>query len=311
MKIFVCPWVGNTSTMVPDFEEAAYNIEHFLTDGKKVGAIGTIITVWNDDGETMYAPGWWSIVYGAACAWEPGLTNVKEFNQKYDWAFYRNTDHRFANALMSLGHLNEVMRAGKPIETFDMHYGGARDTLFWQDPFSPAGRKEVERLLPVASLVRRTAEDAYTVFANGESRARRNADTLESMKFAALRLDALGMRYQFDQEISDRYADAVTQQQEKKLGTARSDFSDISSTNGRLQDLRDYTTRLTELYRQLWLSENLPTWMPNMLQLYERNSDLWQGLIAKYSELRAALSNGQPLPSAESLGLLPGQQSSK
>ena len=72
MKIFVCPWVGNTSVMVPDYEEAAYNIEHFITDGKKVGAIGTIITVWNDDGETLYAPGWWSIVYGAACAWEPG-----------------------------------------------------------------------------------------------------------------------------------------------------------------------------------------------------------------------------------------------
>ena len=107
--------------MVPDYEEAAYNIEHFLTDGKKVGAIGALITVWNDDGETMYAPGWWSIVYGAACAWEPGLTNVNEFNRKYDWAFYRNTDHRFADALMSLWHLNEIMRAGKPIVSFDLH----------------------------------------------------------------------------------------------------------------------------------------------------------------------------------------------
>ena len=310
-KIFVCPWVGNTSVIVPDYEEAAYNIEHFLTDGKKVGAIGTIITVWNDDGETMYAPGWWSIVYGAACAWEPGLTNVKEFNRKYDWAFYRNTDHRFADALMSLSHLNEVMRAGKPVETFDMHYGGASDSLFWQNPFSPAGQKEVERFLPVASLIRRTAEKDYTVFATSASRAKRNAASLESMKFAALRMDALGMRYQFAQEISDRYADAVTQQQDNKLGNAGSDISDISSTNGRLQDLRDYTTRLTELYRKLWLSENLPNWMPNMLQLYKRNSDLWQGLIAKYLGLRSNLSSGKPLPSADSLGLLPAQQSSQ
>jgi len=256
----------------------------------------------------MFAPGWWSIVYGAACAWEPGETRVKEFNRKYDWAFYRNTDHRFANALMSLGHVNEIMRAGKPVETFDMHYGGTSDSLFWQDPFSPAGRKEVERLLPVASLIRRTAEEAYTVFANGATRARRNADTLQSMKFAALRIDALGMRYQFAQEISDRYADAVAQQG-KDRRMAGSDLGDISSTDGRLQDLRDYTTRLTEMYRKLWLSENLPTWMPNMLQLYKRNSDLWQGLIAKYLELRRGLSNGKPLPSPESLGLLTGQQS--
>jgi hypothetical protein len=211
---------------------------------------------------------------------------VKEFNQKYDWAFYRNTDHRFANALMSLGHVNEVMRAGKPIETFDLGYGGARDTLFWQDPFSPAGRKQVERLLPVASLIRRTAENAYTVFADGESRAKRNADTLESMRFGALRVDALGMRYQFAQEISDRYADAVAQAGGKNRRMASADLEDIQSTNGRLEDLRDYTTRLTELYRQLWLSENLPTWMPNMLQLYKRNSDLWQDLIAKFSGIR-------------------------
>jgi len=311
MKIFVCPWVGNTSVMVPDYEEAAYNIEHFITDGKKVGAIGTIITVWNDDGETLYAPGWWSIVYGAACAWEPGLTNVKEFDRKYDWAFYRNTDHRFADALMSLGHVNEIMRAGKPIDTFDLQYGGARDYLFWHDPFSPTGRSDVQKMLPVASLMRQTAEDAYNVFADSASRAKRNGYTLESMKFAALRIDALGMRYQFAQEISDRYADAVSQAGGKGHPMASADLEDIQSTNGRLEDLRDYTTRLTELYRQLWLSENLPAWMPNMLQLYKRNSDLWQKLIAKFSGIRYGFYDGQPLPSAESLGLLPAQQNAQ
>jgi hexosaminidase len=311
MKIFVCPWVGNTSVMVPDYEEAAYNIEHFITEGKKAGAVGTIITVWNDDGETLYSPGWWSIVYGAACAWEPGLTDVKEFNQKYDWAFYRNPDHRFADALMSLSHMNEIMRAGKPADAFDMQYGGASDTLFWHDPFSPTGRSDIQKMLPVASLMRRTAENAYTVFADSASRAKRNAYTLESMKFAALRIDVLGMRYQFAQEISNRYADAVAHAGGKDHEMASADLEDIQSTNGRLEDLRDYTTRLTDLYRQLWLSENLPTWMPNMLQLYQRNSDLWQELIAKFSGIRYGFYDGQPLPSAESLGLLPGQQSAK
>jgi hexosaminidase len=309
MKIFVCPWVGNTSVIVPDYEEAAYNIEHFLTDAKKAGAVGTIITVWNDDGETLYAPGWWSIIYGAACAWEPGETSVEDFNRKYDWDFYRNTDHRFAKTMMSLSHLNEIMRAGKPVQTFDMHYGGASDGLFWQNPFSPLGQKEVGKELPVASLIRRTAEEAYTIFADSASRAKRNEDTLASLRFAALRLDALGMRYQFAQEISDRYADAVQQSQDNHQGTGSADLSDISSTNGRLQDLRDYTTRLTELYRELWLSENLPTWLPNMLQLYQRNSDLWQDLIAKFDTLRSEYGQGQALPSPDSLGLLPPQPS--
>jgi len=92
---------------------------------------------------------------------------------------------------------------------------------------------------------------------------------------------------------------------------AAGDLEDIESTNGRLEDLRDYTTRLTELYRKLWLSENLPNWMPNMLQLYKRNSDLWQGLIAKFSAIRNGFYDKQPLPSAESLGLLPPQPGAK
>lgn len=307
MKVFVCPWVGNTSLMVPDYEEAAYNIEGFLSDGKKAGAIGTDVTVWNDDGESLYGPNWWSIVYGAACAWEAGRTDVREFNQKFDWAFYRNTDHRFAEAIWELGHVNEVMRAGKPVETYDVKFGGTGDSLFWHDPFSPAGRTDMEKALPVVAEIRRAAEDAYRVFVEGASRGQRHPDVLQDLALAALKIDALGMRYEFMQEISDLYAAALAGQQGpgQRRRHAFADLSQIESTNGRLEDLRDYTTRLRELYRERWLAENLPTWLPNMLQLYDRNSQLWQDKIAQFQELQRRLSQSQPLPSAESLGLLP------
>ena len=305
MEIFVCPWAGNTSLMIPDYEEAAYNIRTFLTDGKKAGAIGTDITVWNDDGESLYGPNWWSIIYGAACAWELGSTDVPAFDGKFDWAFYRSDDHRFVQALKKLGHLNELMRGSGNAPAFDMRYGGANDALFWRDPVSPAGRADIEKMLPIASELRRTAEEAYTVLADDAGRATRNADTLADLRFAALKLDALGMRYQFIREISDRYADALLQLQSRDKRGVGGDLSDISSTNGRLQDLRDYTTRLRELYRELWLSENFPGWLPNMLQLYDRNSQMWHDLIAKFAGIRYDLAHGKPLPSPESLGLLP------
>ncbi len=305
MKIFVCPWVGNTNLMMPDYEEAAANIETFLTDGKKAGAIGTDITVWNDDGESLYGPNWWSIIYGAACAWEPAKTDLQDFDQKYDWAFHRNTDHRFTEALKKLSHINEMLRAGRTVQTYDQGYGGTSDALFWRDPFSPAGQNDVQKALPVVSQVRLAAEEAYTVFANNASRAQRNADTLADLRFAAVKLDALGMRYQFAQEISERYANAVAHQQDKDQRLVWNELSEIEGTNGRLQDLRDYTTRLRELYKELWLSENLPTWLPNMLQLYDRNSELWQGLISKFARIRRERGQGKPLPPADSLGLLP------
>jgi hexosaminidase len=303
LKIFVCPWVGNTSQIMPDYQGAAANISTFIADGKNVGAVGTDVTVWNDDGESLYGPNWWSIVYGAACAWEAGRTRVDDFNQKFDWAFYRNTDRRFAAALQKLSHINEVLRAGGIGQLYDLNFGGTDDALFWHDPFSGEGRTEAIKALPVADQVRRAAEDAYTVFAEDAGRALRNSDTLANLKFAALKLDALGMRYQFLREISQLYANAVAHEHDKDQSLTENELSEIESTNGRLEDLRDYTTRLRELYRELWLSENLPSWLPNILQLYDRNSQLWQDRIARFRTIQAEHGQGKPLPSADSLGL--------
>jgi len=305
MKILVCPWMGNTGLIMADYDEAAINIENFLSDGKQAGAIGANITAWNDSGEALYGLNWWSIVYGAACAWEPGRTQVDDFNRKYDWVFYRNTDHRLADAIQALSRINETMRGNRVGQMYDMEYGGTSDGLFWHDPFTPEGQSDVIKALPLASQVRTVAESAYTVLADNESRARRNADTLANLKFAALKIDALAMRYQWMKEISELYASALAHEHDKNQDVTDNELGEIESTNGRLEDLRDYTTRLRELYRQIWLSENLPDWLPNILQLYERNSQRWQDEIAKFARIQAEHGQGKPLPPADSLGLLP------
>lgn len=117
-------------------------------------------------------------------------------------------------------------------------------------------------------------------------RAQRNADTLKNLQFAALKLDALGMRYQYAKEIAALYADALAHQHDEDRRITESDLSDISSTNGRLQDLRDYTTRLTELYRELWLNENLSSWLPNILQFYQRNGQMWQDAMIRFAKIQ-------------------------
>jgi NAD(P)-dependent dehydrogenase (short-subunit alcohol dehydrogenase family) len=279
MKIIVCPWVGNTNLIMPDYEQAAHNIGHFVSEGKKVGAIGMDDTVWNDDGETLYGLNWWSIVYGAATAWEAGIPDAAALDQKYDWAFYRNTDHRFVEAIKQLSHINETLRKTDLGQVYGEDYGGTGNELFWHDPFSPQGQADAKRALPAAPQLRRMAEEAYSVFASSASRARRNADTLPYLEFAALKLDALGMRYIYLQEMAEAYANSLAHQNDPDKRLAEMGLWEITSTNGHLQDLREYTTKLSELYKQLWLSENLATWLPNMLQLYDRQSALWQNKI--------------------------------
>jgi len=190
LKFFVCPWVGNAHVIVPDYEAAAANIAVFVSEGKQRGAISVNVAVWSDDGE-IFAPNWWSIVYGAANAWETHKTDVQEFDQKYEWAFYRNSDHNIIRAIKGLGHINELIRDHGISFLYVSNFGGANNLLFWEDPFSLAARRDFERLLPVAPELRRTAEDALTVFKRSEQNVPRNADTLKSLEFAALKLDAL------------------------------------------------------------------------------------------------------------------------
>lgn len=304
MKMIVCPWVGSGSLIVPDYELAAYNIGHFLGEGKKVGALGMDNTVWNDDGETLYGLNWWSIVYGSAAAWEPGIPDVDTFNRKYDWAFYRNTDHRFADAIKQLSHINEILRRRDLGQVYGGDYGGTGDDLFWHDPFSPQGREDAEKALPVAPQIRAVAEAAYTVFVTGAPRARRNADTLAYLQWSALKLDALAMRYIYLQEMAEAYANSLAHAQDKDRFVAFMGLWQVESTNGRLEDLRDYTTKLRELYQQLWLEENLPTWLPNILQLYDRQSQMWQARIAQFKQIESDFAQKKALPPAESLGLM-------
>jgi hexosaminidase len=305
MKIIVCPWVGNTSLIIPDYEVAASNIANFIDEGKRAGALGVNVTVWNDDGETLFAPNWWSIVYGAANAWEQQKTEVGVFDQKFDWVFYRNADHRFTEALKKLSGLNELLHRQGIIYVYSSDFGGTNDSLFWRDPFSAGGRTDTDEIGPAASELRRIAEDSFTVFATSENHALRNADTLKYFEFAALKLDALGMRYQYLPEISRRYFRILANEKTAAPSQVDAELFQIQGINGPLIDLRDYTTRLRGLYRELWLSENLSSWVPNVLQLYDRNGDLWQRHIAQFDQLKWDHREGKSLPSAESLGLFP------
>ncbi len=304
MKIIVCPWVGNTDLTVPDYEQAAYNIGHFVAEGKTVGAVGMDNTVWNDDGETLYGLNWWSIVYGSAAAWEPGIPELAAFDRKYDWAFYRNTDHRFAEAIRQLSHINETLRQTGLGRVYGEDYGGTGNDLFWRDPFSPEGQTDARKALAAAPQVRRMAEDAYSVFANSAQRARRNADTLPYLEWSALKLDALGMRYIYLQQMAQDYASSLAHQNDPDRQLASMGLWKVEGTNGRLEDLREYTTKLRELYQELWLGENLSSWLPNVLQLYDRQSQMWQDKIARFKQLQTDFEQRKTLPSAESLGLM-------
>jgi hexosaminidase len=291
-ELFVSPGANNWNRIYPNFDAAYINIHNFVRDGQKFGAIGVLNTTWDDDGESLFEMTWPALVYGAAASWQAGEAPIEEFQKNFDWAFYRNRDNAFIQASNQLSQTHKLLR--------DIKAGGAYDTMFWEDPFTEQGCKNIQKTLPVMHDLRIAAESAITSIYQHWEGAREHAETLDAMLLGAWRLDALGMKAQFTKEINDYYWDAYLNQNDAQRVSR--DLEEITSINARLEDLRDSTNRVRTMYEKAWLAENRPYWLNNVLVRYDNLASLYQTKIEQVSEARVQYRELKTLPSPESLG---------
>jgi hypothetical protein len=124
------------------------------------------------------------------------------------------------------------------------------------------------------------------------------------MDLGARRLDFIGLKFQLAQEIASAYAQAVALQHDKTQSTAASHMlEEISSNNGRCQDLRDGYSALKAEYSQVWLGENRPYWLNNVTVRYDLEIERWQRRGNQFEMAVRAWHSGQDLPAASLLGL--------
>ncbi len=292
LDLFVAPGASNWNRIFPNLDTAFINIKNFVRDGQKYGALGMLNTTWDDDGESLFGMTWPAIVFGAACSWQQGEAGIESFKAKYDWAFYRNDDNTFRDAIQELTRSHTFMRSAG--------LGEAYDEAFWTDPFTELGAKSAETAAPAAHELRLAAERALASLYSNRGRARANADTLDYLIFAALRLDLLGMKIQFANEISKYYWDAYLNMSDGQR--VRRDLNEITSINARLEDLRDATTRLRGMYSELWLKENRPYWLGNVLVRYDNLASLLQSKIQSVQAAEQQYRQQQFLPTPQQMG---------
>ena len=294
LDVFVAPGANNWNRIYPNLDAAYINIKNFVRDGQKFEALGMLNTTWDDDGETLFGMTWPAIVFGAACSWQPGESSIEQFKSKYDWAFYRNQGNAFGEAGEDLSRANSVLATAG--------LSGAYDDQFWMDPFTEAGARYTQKALPAAHDLRLATEHALELLYKNRALARQNADTLDYMILAGIRLDALGMKIQFASEISKHYWDAYLNMSDQNR--VRRDLAEISNTNGRLEDLREATTRLRTLYSELWLKENRPYWLGNVLVRYDMLAGLIQSKISAIQMAAAQYRDQSTLPTPQQMGFL-------
>jgi hypothetical protein len=292
LRVVVAPGANNWNQVWPNLDVAYVNIRNFVRDGQKLGAMGMLNTTWNDDGESIYGMAWPALVFGATAGWQADESDIDNFTNSYDWAFYRNNDDTFRDVLKNLDQGHEALaKINVDTET---------DDLFWADPFTPDGAKLMQKILPAARDMRLGAEHALESLYRNSGKAHANQSTEADMILAAWRWDALGMKIQFTQEINDFYWDAF--QNPNDAERVGNDLEEITAINARLEDLRDATTRLSQMYREAWLREYEPYWLDNVLVRYDTLAREFQTKIVAVRQARRQYDATKTLTPPQELG---------
>jgi hypothetical protein len=235
---------------------------------------------------------WPALVFGATAGWQADESDIDNFTNSYDWAFYRNNDDTFRDVLKNLDQGHEALaKINVDTET---------DDLFWADPFTPDGAKLMQKILPAARDMRLGAEHALESLYRNSGKAHANQSTEADMILAAWRWDALGMKIQFTQEINNFYWDAF--QNPTDAERVGNDLEEITAINARLEDLRDATTRLSQMYREAWLREYEPYWLDNVLVRYDTLAREFQTKIVAVRQARRQYDATKTLTPPQELG---------
>ena len=292
IETWVAPGVSNWNRVYPNNNVAFINIRNFVRDGQRLGAAGLLNTSWDDDGEGIFNQTWAGVLFGAAAGWQSGESSIDTFQRSFGRAFHRDTTGRADAAERSL------MAAHAAIEKAGL--GNGSDALFWLDPWSIDGQLAADKIRPFTRDLRIAAESALVYVAQVRAAGTTtHIDALDAVELGARRLDLIGMKFQFADDVRQAYsraADTTRRDGARELG-------DISGINGRLQDVRDAYGVTRDLYERAWLRENRPYWMHSVLVKYDLAMQLWQSRADLVAAARAELGRTRRLPPASAIGV--------
>jgi len=304
IETWVSPGDANWNEVYPVARTALWNIQGFIRDGQRLGSTGALTTVWNDDGEGLFNMDWYGVLFGAVAAWQPGESSIANYQDAYGEVFHHDLSGKIDDAE------KELMAAQEDLH--DAKTGLTSDMLFWIDPWSAQGQDASVKLMPQIQDMRLHAEHAIVLLAQArqENPKLLEPEALTAMDLGARRLDMIGLKFELAQEMAAAYAKAQAQQHDKTQQKITSLLlEEISSDNGRCQDLRDAYSATKGEYSEVWLGENRSYWLNNVTVRYDLVIELWQRRADQFEAATRAWGNGQDLPPAASLGLPAGADS--
>ncbi|TCK70233.1 family 20 glycosylhydrolase [Acidipila rosea] len=297
METWVAPGVNNWNRVYPNFDTALRNTQGFVAAGQKAGSTGMLDTIWNDDGEGLFLEDWYGVLFGAAASWQSGTSDIAQYQKAYGLVFHGDQTGAInqAQQLMINAHLT-LAKAGLE---------DGRDLLFWVDPWSKDGQRIADKIRPVIPQVRLDAERAITLLAQARHGTDlRQQDALAALELGARRMDFLAFKFLTADQIADTYRQLYREQNNPTLHSAVSrDLWTISGVNGRCQDIREGYGYLKDDFASVWLLENRPYWLNNVIAQYEAAMQLWIERGEKLRQARAGWAADHKLPPPQEIGI--------
>jgi len=201
METWVAPGVNGWNKVWPDFGVALLNIRNFTRDGQALGAVGQLNTTWDDDGaQRLPNSGWYALLFGAAAAWQPGESSIPDFQGSFGRVFHGDETGRIDQAQQKLIEAHALLRSR------GLYYGS--DWLFWIDPWNGEGVDAARRLRGIAPQLRVLAEDALRLALAARAAAPREPEALDALELGARKLDLIGQKFEFADQVAQMYARA-------------------------------------------------------------------------------------------------------
>jgi len=296
LDVIVCPGTSNWNRVFPNLDIALPNIRSFIREGQRGKALGALTCTWIDDGDGLFGLNWYPLAYGAAASWQEGDCDPARLKQVFDWAFFRNPGTQVAQAIEQINSAHRLIRSVCPTD--------ANTQLMWQHPVHVAAeRRTMVQLAPIAAPLRLAQEQAIQLVEQARPRVHRNADILDELGFVARRLHSIGLRANLARRVPELYQQAVDSIVPGQQAMAS--IQTLALIIVLLVDGRENAVALRAEHERLWLSENRPYWLGNILSLYDRDIQLWIEELNNFRYYEVLLRGGARPPSPAELGLAP------
>jgi hypothetical protein len=254
----VAPGAANWNEIYPDLATAYANTGRFVGEAKGArGMLGMFMTVWHDDGETLFESTWPSVAYAAASAWQQKPVDDAAWHRTFARAFFGTDDARFAADLDALQAIRPLIRTTP---------SDPPDYLFWRDPFDPRVQARA-RTMDLAAVRTR----AETVMAHlRDARPPLHGQSGFAMYLGALRYDQLARRLQIGKEARDYYDDARAHATKPEVSQV---YRSLGIAKYLCWELRDALANIEPVYAAAWRYESTEPGLDHMRAHYRVAAD--------------------------------------